>query len=165
MPKGLLSQYHKLVEHTGKVAKLSDLRQVGGAIFRGGESLDDRPQEYIPDGRSSDCGRIQSRQKESGPALLTGELAEPHTFRASPIQRGDVKMSRHHFEKRRSACNCVLANEAMKPVQPAQPGTVSPYTHHVMLRIPQPSGHEPKDSSIWWPPVMEKYVLGCLTKQ
>lgn len=56
----------------------------------------------------------------------------------------------------RAVCNCALASDTMKPILPPQPGTVAQYTHHIMIRIPQPAGQSSPDNSIWWPPVMEK---------
>lgn len=57
----------------------------------------------------------------------------------------------------RGSCSCAMAAELpMKPTISAQPGTVKPYSHHVMIRIPPPPDHAPADNSIWWPPVIEK---------
>lgn len=57
----------------------------------------------------------------------------------------------------RKACSCATsAGPRMKPVAPPQPGTVNAYTHHIMIRIPEPDSKATGDSSIWWPPIMEK---------
>lgn len=43
-----------------------------------------------------------------------------------------------------------------KPTVSPQPGTVTPYSHHVLLRLAPPAGQPIGTREIWWPSILEK---------
>ena len=56
----------------------------------------------------------------------------------------------------RGVCDCAAALSTVKPVSPAQPGTVPEYSHHILLRLPKPAELASNSGEIWWPPKLEK---------
>ena len=48
---------------------------------------------------------------------------------------------------------------AAKPSVPPQAGTVAPYNHHVLVRVPPPEDQPSQSDAIWWPAIMERCAL------
>ena len=152
MSKKLISQCSNLAKDCLKTAGAVELRPAGTAWLTAERPLDSQLHEAMAETRAEDRNNLRKHGNVSRITTVAG----PQPLGASTVQQGYLRLSPLGTLHARPACTCALASGVMKPVQPAQPGTVSPYTHHVMLRIPQPPGNSPTDDSIWWPPVMEK---------
>lgn len=57
----------------------------------------------------------------------------------------------------RPLSSCYAADTTpLKPTVSAQPGSVTPYSHHVLVRLPPAADQPLRQTEIWWPPVVEK---------
>ena len=107
--------------------------------------------------------------KQAGQQTPLRLAAQRQSMRQSHFASGgsDSPANRLHLRERGSQpgqqhqlyTSSAAVNAAAKPLVPPQAGTVAPYNHHVLVRVPPPEDQPSQSDAIWWPAIMERCTL------
>ena len=82
----------------------------------------------------------------------------PHLFMLRQIRRQGSALSNALHSYRAVSASRQLQKKVESDTKRPEPGTVSPYEHHIFLRFP-PKQYPDAGPGSWWPKIIERQAL------